>query len=136
LRKVRCDAHFPSCGACRRTAKFEGRDPASVVCNYQSKREPKTPKNPNAAKGKSKAALARAEAARRSDSAGSSTIKEEPVDAEAPEALSLAAAKRRKASKARSRKASREDNSDEGDEKTVLVAELETRMGESNRSGN
>lgn len=41
LRKVRCDAQSPSCGACRRTAKFEGRDLDSVVCHYAAKRESK-----------------------------------------------------------------------------------------------
>ncbi|GAA5930043.1 hypothetical protein JCM3775_004496 [Rhodotorula graminis] len=36
-RKVRCDAGKPACRACLRTARFEGRDEASVVCCYDKR---------------------------------------------------------------------------------------------------
>lgn len=129
LRKVRCDAHFPSCGACRRTAKFEGRDPADVVCNYQAKRDPKTPKNQSSAKAKGKASAAKAEAARRSHSADSTTSRADSLDAEGAEISSLSAAKRRKQFKVRGRKSASITNMPEEEDTTVVVAELETRMG-------
>ncbi|GAA5899886.1 hypothetical protein JCM5296_006206 [Sporobolomyces johnsonii] len=36
-RKVRCDAGKPACRACLRTARFEGRDLSTVVCQYDGK---------------------------------------------------------------------------------------------------
>ena len=33
-RKVRCDAQKPGCGACRKTATVQGRNPDEVVCEY------------------------------------------------------------------------------------------------------
>ncbi|GAA5927212.1 hypothetical protein JCM1841_004249 [Sporobolomyces salmonicolor] len=36
-RKVRCDAGKPACRACLRTARFEGRDFNTVVCQYDGK---------------------------------------------------------------------------------------------------
>ncbi|BGO94050.1 hypothetical protein NBRC10512_003683 [Rhodotorula toruloides] len=36
-RKVRCDAGRPACRACLRTARFEGKDLSTVVCQYDTK---------------------------------------------------------------------------------------------------
>ncbi|ORY73233.1 hypothetical protein BCR35DRAFT_150184 [Leucosporidium creatinivorum] len=35
-RKVKCDGIKPACSACKRTARFEGRDPELVCCNYNA----------------------------------------------------------------------------------------------------
>jgi len=34
VRKVRCSGASPACDACTRTARFEGRNPALVICSY------------------------------------------------------------------------------------------------------
>ena len=38
VRKVRCSGTTPACKACMRTARFEGRDPELVVCQYGGKK--------------------------------------------------------------------------------------------------
>lgn len=42
-RKVRCDAQKPGCGACRKTATVQGRDPDQVVCEYDTEDNPGNP---------------------------------------------------------------------------------------------
>ncbi|GAA6058589.1 hypothetical protein JCM10212_007028 [Sporobolomyces blumeae] len=53
VRKVRCSADRPACAACLRTAKFEGRDLATVKCEYdQGRREGGARKKKDAASNK------------------------------------------------------------------------------------
>ncbi|GAA5897070.1 hypothetical protein JCM8208_006160 [Rhodotorula glutinis] len=76
-RKVRCDAGKPACRACLRTARFEGRDEASVVCCYDKRpvAPKKTGKRAPMSKAQQKGAVASQGAvdAERSGLAGSSS---------------------------------------------------------------